>query len=133
MTTAGNRWTPAKHHPSSRPTPLLPTETKPNTVSSPPTPPPPSMQFKAAAIALFAVAATTQELSGLPDCAKPCFDDNFPSSGCKEKKDYICLCRSEPYNEAVTNCVAKSNCKVGEILRARQWATDKCKAVGKPI
>lgn len=51
------------------------------------------MQFRATVLALFAVAVTAQDLSGLPECAKPCFIDNFPKSGCKDKSDYACLCQ----------------------------------------
>ncbi|PHH58677.1 hypothetical protein CDD81_4880 [Ophiocordyceps australis] len=90
------------------------------------------MHLTAAIVAFCAIAVSAQDLGGLPECAKPCFIDNFPKSGCSNPNDYSCLCQSKNYIEAVTGCVVQK-CQGTDLLDARQWAAEKCKAAGHPI
>ncbi|OHE98535.1 CFEM domain-containing protein [Colletotrichum orchidophilum] len=90
------------------------------------------MQFKTVAIASFASFVAAQDLSLLPDCARPCFVDNFPVSGCTDQTDFVCICASDAYNNAVTSCVLGA-CQTADVLAALDWATNTCNAAGVPI
>ncbi|KAL0936702.1 proline-rich antigen [Colletotrichum truncatum] len=90
------------------------------------------MQFKTVAVAFFATLAASQDLSLLPDCARPCFVDNFPVSGCASQTDFACACASSAYNQAVTGCVLGA-CQSADVLAALNWATQTCNSVGVPI
>ncbi|KAK1968585.1 CFEM domain-containing protein [Colletotrichum eremochloae] len=90
------------------------------------------MQFKIAAVAFFASLVAAQDLSLLPNCARPCFVDSFPLSGCASQTDFACICASSAYNNAVTTCVLGA-CQTADILAALNWATNTCKAAGVPI
>ncbi|KAK1584763.1 CFEM domain-containing protein [Colletotrichum navitas] len=90
------------------------------------------MQFKIAAVALFASFTAAQDLSLLPDCARPCFVDNFSLSGCASQTDFACICASSAYNNAVTTCVLGA-CQFLDALAAQDWATKTCSNAGVPI
>ncbi|WYZ43050.1 hypothetical protein EsH8_VI_000749 [Colletotrichum jinshuiense] len=90
------------------------------------------MEFKTAAIAFFASIVAAQDLSLLPDCARPCFVDNFPVSGCASDTDFACICASTEYNNAVTACVLGA-CEISDVLAALNWATETCDSVGVPF
>ncbi|KAF6812542.1 CFEM domain-containing protein [Colletotrichum sojae] len=90
------------------------------------------MHFKTAAIALFASFVAAQDLSFLPDCARPCFVDSFPISGCASQTDFACICASTAYNNAVTACVLGA-CQTADVIAALDWATQTCNSVGVPI
>ncbi|KAE9568094.1 GPI-anchored CFEM domain protein [Colletotrichum fructicola] len=90
------------------------------------------MQFKTVAVAFFASLVAAQDLSELPDCAEPCFVDNFPISGCASQTDFACICASSAYNSAVTSCVLGA-CGSADVLAALNWATATCNSVGVPI
>ncbi|EFQ30485.1 CFEM domain-containing protein [Colletotrichum graminicola M1.001] len=74
------------------------------------------MQFKIAAVALFASFTAAQDLSLLPDCAT----------------DFACICASSAYNNAVTTCVLGA-CQFLDALAAQDWATKTCSNAGVPI
>lgn len=50
------------------------------------------MQFYAAILALAALASA-QDYSKLPACARDCFINNFPKSGCSAPTDLVCVCK----------------------------------------
>ncbi|EXF77248.1 CFEM domain-containing protein [Colletotrichum fioriniae PJ7] len=90
------------------------------------------MQFTTVAVAFFASLVAAQDLSLLPDCARPCFVDNFPISGCTDQTDFACICASSAYNSAVTTCVLGA-CQLSDALAASTWAQNTCAAAGVPI
>ncbi|KAK1984317.1 CFEM domain-containing protein [Colletotrichum cereale] len=90
------------------------------------------MQFKVTAVAIFASLVAAQDLSVLPDCARPCFVDSFSVSGCASQTDFACLCASDAYNNAVTTCVLGA-CQAADVLAALDWASNTCSAAGVPI
>ncbi|KAL2877508.1 hypothetical protein SGCOL_007252 [Colletotrichum sp. CLE4] len=90
------------------------------------------MQFTTVAVAFFASLVAAQDLSLLPYCARPCFVDNFPVSGCADQTDFACICASSAYNTAVTNCVLGA-CEIADALAALTWSQNTCAAAGVPI
>jgi len=82
------------------------------------------MQFKAVAVALFASLALAQNLTGLPDCAVTCFEDNFVNSACADT-DVACLCADTTFYNDVEDCVL-TDCDTDDALTTLTWATNEC-------
>lgn len=77
------------------------------------------MKYTTVLVAIFAsaVAAGAIEQRGdsnkPPKCAKKCIKDNYKISKCG-KKDFKCMCSSEPFHKAVVPCI-KDQCSKPEM------------------
>ncbi|PHH64119.1 hypothetical protein CDD81_4994 [Ophiocordyceps australis] len=78
------------------------------------------------------VAAAGLDYTVLPACAKPCFTDMLRLSGCSGPSDAACLCESTPYVNYVSDCIP-IKCQAYDILNARGWAHNKCRAIGHAL
>ncbi|CZR64308.1 uncharacterized protein PAC_14206 [Phialocephala subalpina] len=72
-----------------------------------------------------------QDLTGLPDCAVTCFDDNFANSSCADT-DVACLCADTTFFSDVEVCVLEA-CDDADVSTTLTWATAECDAVGVPL
>ncbi|KAB5526307.1 hypothetical protein GE09DRAFT_468394 [Coniochaeta sp. 2T2.1] len=92
------------------------------------------MQFKSILVTLSAVVAfvTAQDLSGLPECSRPCFYSAFPSSGCDSPANSPCVCSSAVFGEQIKDCTLRS-CSPTDQLATFQWSIATCAAAGVPL
>ncbi|KAI9150169.1 CFEM domain-containing protein [Paramyrothecium foliicola] len=84
-------------------------------------------------LSVLATAVVAQDLSGVPVCARQCFLDSFPISGCADRTDFACICRSTDYNDAVTLCVLTSCSDAEDVAKTLAWAQKTCADAGVPI
>ncbi|KAI0514643.1 hypothetical protein F5B22DRAFT_647400 [Xylaria bambusicola] len=94
------------------------------------------MQFKVAALSLFAAAVTAQNstslpelVSNLPTCAIPCFESGASAAGCSTT-DFDCLCGSgkDTFVSSAGTCVV-THCDSDELSTAIKTATQLCTEV----
>lgn len=77
------------------------------------------MKYTTVLVAIFAsavAAGAIEERGGdnkPPKCAKKCIKETYKISGCG-KKDYKCMCTSQPFHKAVVPCI-KDHCGKGEM------------------
>ena len=89
------------------------------------------MQFKTVLVALFAAAASAQDISKIPVCAISCFL-NTSGTGCSSVFDFKCLCSNAPYIARVETC-GRSACSADDQAKTLAWAVDTCRSVGAPL
>jgi len=87
--------------------------------------------FIAAVIALVAPAVYAQ-IDNLPECASPCLLNNLSKSGCENPTDFKCVCGSEDFITAASECM-KTECTGEDIKTALGAASVLCKSVGVDI
>lgn len=62
------------------------------------------------------IPALAQNLTGLPPCAVPCFESNYPNSACASS-NITCLCSDKHYFQLVQDCViAPKACDLSDAL-----------------
>jgi hypothetical protein len=88
-----------------------------------------STKMKAAFFLAAAGFVAAQDLSGQPQCALKCLQENIPKAGC-ELDDTACQCEpsfQKKLAPIITPCLTES-CEVEDLLKAQQAAVDACKA-----
>lgn len=83
--------------------------------------------FLVAILASAVAAGVIEQRGGPPKCAMKCIKDNLKSSGCG-KKDFKCMCTSEPLYKAAVPCV-KNKCNKQDIQKTADWVEKSCRKV----
>ncbi|KAM0202342.1 hypothetical protein ACHAPA_011547 [Fusarium lateritium] len=88
--------------------------------------------MKAALFFAAAGLAAAQNLSGQPECALKCLQENIPKAGC-ELDDTACQCDAgfqEKLLPIITPCLTKA-CEVTDLVKAQSAAAAACEAFAK--